>query len=70
MFQGKKVETSSTFMMLNCKASKGSVTCKVSQGKSSYICDLIAYASYAHICIMIKRISLYLERESGRGVVP
>jgi hypothetical protein len=30
VFQGKKVDTSSKYMILNCKASKGSVTCKVS----------------------------------------
>ena len=34
VFQAKKVETSSKFMILNCKATKGYVSCKVSQEKS------------------------------------
>jgi hypothetical protein len=29
VFQGKKMDSSSKFMMFNCKSSKGSVTCKV-----------------------------------------
>lgn len=36
VLKGKKMETCSKFMMMNCKANKGSVTCKVSSRRVCY----------------------------------
>lgn len=41
VFQGKKIDSSSKFMMFHCKSSKGSVTCKVRKHTPAFLIALL-----------------------------